>query len=125
MLHYLFALEEDGSEFLKQTFRLRTPSRRHLVCNLTPSDLVTIKRSGLHGKRHSAFYIRKFDKNFGSSNFCQKMKLSLSLLAASTVTAWQKKEWEVQDAYFADEEIILSDPTTRKVFDPCTKQRYK
>ena len=45
------------------------------------------------------------------------MKLSVSLLAASTVTAWQKKEWEVQDAYFAGDEIVLSDPTVRKCFD--------
>ena len=52
------------------------------------------------------------------------MKLSVTLLAASTVTAWQKKEWEVQDAYFADEEIVLSDPKTRKVFDFSTNQRY-
>ena len=52
------------------------------------------------------------------------MKLSVTLLAASTVTAWQKKEWEVQDAYFADEEIVLSDPKTRKVFDFSINQRY-
>ena len=51
------------------------------------------------------------------------MKLSVSLLAASTVTAWQKKEWEVQDAYFAEEEIILSDPKTRNVFYSSTNQR--
>ena len=54
----------------------------------------------------------------------EKMKLSVTLLAASTVSAWQKKEWEVQDAYFADEEIVLSDPKTRKVFDFSTNQRY-
>lgn len=52
------------------------------------------------------------------------MQLSVTLLAASTVTAWQKKEWEVQDAYFADEEIVLSDPKTRKVFDFSINQRY-
>ena len=37
--------------------------------------------------------------------------------AEKTGNNWLKKEWEVQDAYFADEEIVLSDPKTRKVFD--------
>ena len=43
--------------------------------------------------------------------------MKVSLLLSATVTAdegWQKKEWEVQDAYFAGEEIILGNPTTRK-----------
>ena len=57
------------------------------------------------------------------------MKLSVSVLAASTCTvtanqSWQRKEWEVQDAYFADKEIVLSDPKTRKVYDSPTNQRF-
>ena len=43
------------------------------------------------------------------------MKLTLIVAAAAQAktSSWLKKEWEVQDAYFADEEIILSDPTIR------------
>ena len=54
------------------------------------------------------------------------MKLAVLVAAAAQAknSSWLKKEWEVQDAYFADEEIVLSDPKTRKVFDSCTKQRY-
>jgi len=43
------------------------------------------------------------------------MKLAVIVAAAAQAknSSWLKKEWEVQDAYFADEEIILSDPTIR------------
>ena len=42
------------------------------------------------------------------------MKLSalLSVAAASDKT-WFTKEWQVQDAYFADQEITLQDPKAR------------
>ena len=36
--------------------------------------------------------------------------------AEKTGSNWLKKEWEVQDAYFAGDEIVLSDPTVRKGF---------
>jgi len=43
--------------------------------------------------------------------------MKLAVLVAATAQAkassWLKKEWEVQDAYFANEEIILSDPSIR------------
>ena len=43
--------------------------------------------------------------------------MKLAVLVAATARAknssWLKKEWEVQNAYFADEEIILSDPSIR------------
>ena len=46
--------------------------------------------------------------------------MKLFILGASVALAekptWLKKEWEVQDAHFADQEIILSDPTIRKGF---------
>ena len=44
------------------------------------------------------------------------MKLSVLVAAVAQAknSSWLKKEWEVQDAYFADEEIILSDPSIRK-----------
>ena len=44
------------------------------------------------------------------------MKLAILLAAAAEAkknSSWLKKEWEVQNAYFADEEIILSDPSIR------------
>ena len=37
-------------------------------------------------------------------------------VALADKPSWLKKEWEVQDAYFAGEEIILSDPAIRKEF---------
>ena len=37
-------------------------------------------------------------------------------LALADKPSWLKKEWEVQDAYFAGEEIVLSDPAIRKDF---------
>ena len=37
-------------------------------------------------------------------------------VALADKPSWLKKEWEVQDAYFAGEEIILSDPAIRKDF---------
>ena len=50
--------------------------------------------------------------------------MKLFILGASVALAdkpaWLKKEWEVQDAHFADQEIILSDPTIRKRFDIVT-----
>ena len=43
------------------------------------------------------------------------MKLAVLVAASARAknSSWLKKEWEVQDAYFADEEIILSDPSIR------------
>ena len=44
------------------------------------------------------------------------MKLAILLAAAAEAkknSSWLKKEWEVQNAYFADEDIILSDPAIR------------
>ena len=43
------------------------------------------------------------------------MKLALIVAAAAQAknSSWLRKEWEVQDAYFANEEIILSDPSIR------------
>ena len=42
------------------------------------------------------------------------MKLSVLVSAAvASEKTWQTKEWQVQDAYFADDEIILQDPKTR------------
>ena len=51
------------------------------------------------------------------------MKLTLIVAAAAQAknSSWLKKEWEVQDAYFSDEEIILSDPTIRDG----SKRQYK
>ena len=50
------------------------------------------------------------------------MKLYVPLLATTAVTAkGGMKEWEVQDAYFADEEIILADPKIRNVSNFCQK----
>ena len=44
------------------------------------------------------------------------MKLYVPLLTTTVVTAkGGMKEWEVQDAYFAEQEIILADPKIRKV----------
>ena len=46
--------------------------------------------------------------------------MKLSVILAATVTAnkksasWQQKEWQVQDAYFAGQEVVLSDPTIRQ-----------
>ena len=43
------------------------------------------------------------------------MKLAVLVAAAAQAksSSWLKKEWEVQDAYFADEEIFLSDLSIR------------
>ena len=42
------------------------------------------------------------------------MKLSVLVsVAAATEKTWLTKEWQVQDAYFADEEIQLQDPKAR------------
>ena len=51
------------------------------------------------------------------------MKLAFIVAAAAQAknSSWLKKEWEVQDAYFANEEIILSDPTIREG----SKRQYK
>ena len=45
------------------------------------------------------------------------MKLSIFLAGSITAekAAFQRKEWEVQDAYFAGDEVVLSDPRIRKV----------
>ena len=59
---------------------------------------------------------------FGLQPFTQKveyqLEMKISVLLAATVTAkknasWQQKEWEVQDAYFAGKEVVLSDPSVR------------
>ena len=48
------------------------------------------------------------------------MKLGIyfaaSISAERAANNWLKKEWEVQDAYFAGDDIVLSDPTVRKGF---------
>ena len=44
------------------------------------------------------------------------MKLSVILAASVTAEKFHKKEWEVQDAYFAGEDVVLSDPTIRHEF---------
>ena len=46
------------------------------------------------------------------------MKLTqIALFGLATANkTWHSKEWEVQDAHFAEKEIILSDPTIRKGF---------
>ena len=51
------------------------------------------------------------------------VKLAFIVAAAAQAknSSWLKKEWEVQNAYFANEEIILSDPTIRKG----SKRQYK
>ena len=41
------------------------------------------------------------------------MKISVPLLVASASAKSGMKEWEVQNAYFAEEEIILSDSNMR------------
>lgn len=41
------------------------------------------------------------------------MKLSVILAASVTADKYHKKEWEVQDAYFAGEDVVLSDPAIR------------
>ena len=42
------------------------------------------------------------------------MKLSALLsIAAAADKTWLTKEWQVQDAYFADQEITLQDPKAR------------
>ena len=42
------------------------------------------------------------------------MKLSIAVLAASaSATNWLKRETEVQDAYFAGDDIVLSNPAAR------------
>ena len=38
-----------------------------------------------------------------------KLAVLVAAVAQAKNSSWLKKEWEVQDAYFADEEIILSD----------------
>ena len=54
------------------------------------------------------------------------MKLAVFVAAAVRAknSSWLKKEWEVQNAYFADEEIILSDPSIRDSSKRITK-RFK
>ena len=42
-----------------------------------------------------------------------KLAVLVATAAQAKKSSWLKKEWEVQDAYFADEEIILSDPSIR------------
>ena len=44
------------------------------------------------------------------------MKLSIILAASVTADKFHKKEWEVQDAYFAGDDVVLSDPSIRKRF---------
>lgn len=44
------------------------------------------------------------------------MKLSIILAASVTADKFHKKEWEVQDAYFAGDDVVLSDPAIRKRF---------
>ena len=44
------------------------------------------------------------------------MKLSIILAASVTADKFHKKEWEVQDAYFAGDDVVLSDPSIRQRF---------
>ena len=44
------------------------------------------------------------------------MKLSIILASSVTADKFHKKEWEVQDAYFAGEDVVLSDPAIRQRF---------
>ena len=44
------------------------------------------------------------------------MKLSIILAATVTADKFHKKEWEVQDASFAGEDVLLSDPAIRQRF---------
>ena len=55
------------------------------------------------------------------------MKISLTLLAATVTAKGGMKEWEVQNAYFADEEIILPDSNARsnKQWHECGKAPQK
>ena len=55
------------------------------------------------------------------------MKIFLSLLATISTAKGGMKEWEVQNAYFADGEIILSDSNMRsnKQWHDCGKAPEK
>ena len=44
------------------------------------------------------------------------MKLSIVLAATVTAEKFRPREWEVQDQYFAGEDVILSDPLIRQRF---------
>ena len=45
--------------------------------------------------------------------------MKLGVFVAASIGAeradWLKKEWQVQDAYFAADKIVLSDPSVRNV----------
>ena len=43
-----------------------------------------------------------------------KLAVLVAAVAQAKNSSWLKKEWEVQEAYFADEEIILSDLSVRE-----------
>ena len=49
------------------------------------------------------------------------MKISLTLLAATSTAKGGLKEWEVQNAFFADEEILLSNTRSNKQWHDCGK----
>jgi len=55
------------------------------------------------------------------------MKLSIFLAGPITAekAAFQRKEWEVQDAYFAGDEVVLSDPRIRKVYNKVNIWKHK
>jgi hypothetical protein len=44
------------------------------------------------------------------------MKLSIILAASVTADKFHKKEWDVPDAYFAGDDVMLSDPAIRQRF---------
>ena len=49
------------------------------------------------------------------------MKISLSLLATSSTAKGGMKEWEVQNAFFTDKEIVLSNTRSNKQWHDCGK----
>ena len=49
------------------------------------------------------------------------MKISLTLLAATSTAKGGLKEWEVQNAFFNDEEILLSNTRSNKQWHDCGK----
>ena len=49
------------------------------------------------------------------------MKISLTLLAATSTAKGGMKEWEVQNAFFNDEEILLSNTRSNKQWHDCGK----
>ena len=53
------------------------------------------------------------------------MKISLTLLAATGTAKGAMKEWEVQNAYFAEKEIVISNTRSNKQWHDCGKSPTK